>query len=142
MLAVGILALLAAEILADTAMSSRTLLDALRAQTWPSTNAFIRRVRTRANSGRGEFAQDARSSSLRDSHRDCDRVQMLTHLRCMPQVHGAVRDTAGPLSRGYGNEVNSAVDNPLVFMKGATPHSGANVLVDPASEAPPAWTPT
>jgi histidine ammonia-lyase len=32
-------------------------------------------------------------SEIRDSHRDCGRVQDSYSLRCIPQVHGAVRDT-------------------------------------------------
>ena len=32
-------------------------------------------------------------SQIRESHRDCGRVQDAYSLRCIPQVHGAVRDT-------------------------------------------------
>ena len=35
----------------------------------------------------------------------------------MPQVHGAVRDTLTHCREVMEIEVNSAVDNPLVFMK-------------------------
>ena len=35
----------------------------------------------------------------------------------MPQVHGAVRDTLAQCREVMEIEVNSAVDNPLVFMK-------------------------
>src|SRR4029077_15879168 len=38
-------------------------------------------------------------------------------LRCMPQVHGAVRDTLAHCREVIETEVNSAVDNPLVFVK-------------------------
>ena len=31
-------------------------------------------------------------SALRESHRNCGRVQDAYSLRCMPQVHGAARD--------------------------------------------------
>ncbi len=56
-------------------------------------------------------------SELRESHRDCDRVQDAYSLRCMPQVHGAVRDTLSYCREVMEIEVNSAVDNPLVFLK-------------------------
>ena len=56
-------------------------------------------------------------------------------MRCIPQVHGAVRDTLEFCRSTFEIEMNSAVDNPLVFMKGAPPHSGANVLVDPAERS-------
>jgi histidine ammonia-lyase len=55
-------------------------------------------------------------SSLRESHLDCDRVQDAYSLRCMPQVHGAVRDTLAHCREVMDIEVNSAVDNPLVFL--------------------------
>ena len=56
-------------------------------------------------------------SELRESHRDCDRVQDAYSLRCMPQVHGAVRDTLAHCREVMEIEVNSAVDNPLVFFQ-------------------------
>jgi len=56
-------------------------------------------------------------SQIRESHRDCVRVQDAYSLRCMPQVHGAVRDTLTHCREVMETEVNSAVDNPLVFVK-------------------------
>jgi len=128
MLAVGILALLAAEILADTADVIGALsLDALRG----TDVAFDERIhQARPHPGQLRTAANLRKmlegSSLRDSHRDCDRVQDAYSLRCMPQVHGAVRDTLAHCREVMEIEVNSAVDNPLVFMKG---HVGADVPV-------------
>jgi histidine ammonia-lyase len=57
-------------------------------------------------------------SGIRESHRDCGRVQDAYSLRCMPQVHGAVRDTLDHCRRVLETEFNSAVDNPLVFPAG------------------------
>ncbi|MFZ3210384.1 MAG: aromatic amino acid lyase, partial [Terriglobales bacterium] len=54
-------------------------------------------------------------SQIRESHRACTRVQDAYSLRCMPQVHGAVRDTLAHCRRVFDTEMNSAVDNPLVF---------------------------
>jgi histidine ammonia-lyase len=131
MLAVGILALLAAEILADTADVIGALsLDALRG----TDVAFDERIhQARPHPGQLRTAANLRKmlegSSLRDSHRDCDRVQDAYSLRCMPQVHGAVRDTLAHCREIMEIEVNSAVDNPLVFMKSATPHVGADAVV-------------
>jgi histidine ammonia-lyase len=56
-------------------------------------------------------------SEIRESHRDCGRVQDAYSLRCIPQVHGAVRDTLAHCRRIFEVETNSAVDNPLVFVK-------------------------
>lgn len=36
-------------------------------------------------------------------------------LRCIPQVHGAVRDTLAFAGRIVANELNAATDNPLIF---------------------------
>jgi histidine ammonia-lyase len=126
MLAVGILALLAAEILTDTADVIGALsLDALRG----TDVAFDERIhKARPHPGQLRTAANLRKmlegSSLRQSHVDCDRVQDAYSLRCMPQVHGAVRDTLAHCREVFEIEVNSAVDNPLVFMKGATTHVG------------------
>jgi len=42
-------------------------------------------------------------------------VQDAYSLRCIPQVHGAVRDTLAHCREVFEVEMNSAVDNPLVF---------------------------
>jgi histidine ammonia-lyase len=56
-------------------------------------------------------------SQIRDSHKDCGRVQDAYTLRCIPQVHGAVRDTLAFCHKTFEIEMNSAVDNPLVFVQ-------------------------
>ncbi|MEP6645034.1 MAG: aromatic amino acid lyase, partial [Acidobacteriaceae bacterium] len=119
MLAVGILALLAAETLVDTGdvIGSMTL-DALQG----TDVAFDERIH-RARPHPGQIASAAnlrkmlKGSQLRESHRDCARVQDAYSLRCIPQVHGAVRDTLRHCREVMETEVNSAVDNPLVFVK-------------------------
>src|SRR6266446_10000122 len=119
MLAVGVLALLAAETLADTAdVIGALALDCLRG----TDVAFDERIHlARPHSGQLKTASNLRKmlegSQLRESHRDCDRVQDAYSLRCMPQVHGAVRDTLTHCREVMEIEVNSAVDNPLVFVK-------------------------
>lgn len=55
------------------------------------------------------------TSEIAKSHEGCGRVQDAYSLRCIPQVHGAVKDT---LKRGLEVleiEANSSTDNPLVF---------------------------
>jgi histidine ammonia-lyase len=59
-------------------------------------------------------------SEIRESHRHNDpRVQDAYCLRCMPQVHGAVRDALGHVRSTFEIETGAATDNPLVF----PPHS-------------------
>jgi histidine ammonia-lyase len=58
-------------------------------------------------------------SEIRESHRDNDpRVQDAYCLRCMPQVHGAVRDGLSHARVTLEIETGSATDNPLVFGEG------------------------
>ncbi len=120
MLALGALALLAAETLADSAdVIGAMSLDALRG----TDTAFDERIhRARPHAGQQRVARNLRrlleGSQIRESHRDCARVQDAYSLRCMPQVHGAVRDTLAWCRRIFEVEMNSAVDNPLVFVSG------------------------
>ena len=120
MLGVGTLALLAAENLAATAdVIGAMTLDALHG----TDVAFDERIHAaRPHAGQMMVAANLRrliaGSQIRASHKDCGRVQDAYSLRCIPQVHGAVRDTLGFCRRTFLVEMNSAVDNPLVFVTG------------------------
>jgi len=57
-------------------------------------------------------------SAIRESHRDCGRVQDAYSLRCSPQVHGTSRDAFEHTRRVLTIELNSATDNPMVFPDG------------------------
>lgn len=54
-------------------------------------------------------------SEVVESHRNCDRVQDAYSIRCLPQVHGAVRTAVAHLREAVEIELASATDNPLVF---------------------------
>lgn len=56
-------------------------------------------------------------SQIADSHRFCTRVQDAYTLRCCPQVHGVVHDTIDFVKGIITTEMNSATDNPLVFVE-------------------------
>jgi histidine ammonia-lyase len=126
MLAVGTLALLAAEILVDSA----DVLGALCCDALKGTDAaFDERIhKTRPHSGQMETAANLRKmlegSQIRESHRTCGRVQDAYSLRCIPQVHGAVRDTLAHCREVFETEANSAVDNPLIFITDAKTFKG------------------
>jgi len=119
MLAIGTLMLLAAETLVNTA----DVIGAMACDALKGTNvAFDERIhRARPHAGQIKTASNLRrlleQSEIRDSHRDCGRVQDAYSLRCIPQVHGAVRDTLAHCRQVFETETNSAVDNPLVFVK-------------------------
>jgi len=126
MLAVGTLALLAAETLVDTAdVLGGLCCDALKG----TDSAFDERIhKARPHSGQMKTAANLRrmleGSEIRESHRNCGRVQDAYSLRCIPQVHGAVRDTLSHCRRVFETEANSAVDNPLVFITDAKKAQG------------------
>jgi histidine ammonia-lyase len=68
-----------------------------------------------------------RDSEIRESHVENDpRVQDAYSLRCMPQVHGAVRDALAHAREIVETETGSATDNPLVFTNTAEVLSGGN----------------
>jgi histidine ammonia-lyase len=121
MLALLSLALLEADALADTADVAASLsLDALRG----SPGAFDARImHARAYAGAAKTARNLahlnEGSQIRESHRAPDkdaRVQDAYSLRCTPQVHGAVRDSLVQAREMAMVELNSATDNPLVFV--------------------------
>ena len=131
MLAVGVLALLATETLVDTAdVIGALTLDALHG----TDAAFDERIhRARPHPGQLKTAANLRrmleGSEIRESHRDCSRVQDAYSLRCMPQVHGAVRDTLAHCRAVMETEINSAVDNPLVFVKNSKNADGEGDVI-------------
>ncbi len=126
MLAVGTLALLAAETLVDSAdVLGGLCCDALKG----TDAAFDERIhKARPHSGQMKTAANLRKmlegSQIRESHRECGRVQDAYSLRCIPQVHGAVRDTLEHCREVFETEANSAVDNPLVFITDARNFKG------------------
>ena len=135
MLAVGTLALLAAETLVDSAdVIGGLSCDALQG----TDTAFDERIhKARPHSGQIKTAANLRKmlegSQIRESHRACGRVQDAYSLRCIPQVHGAVRDTLAHCRRVFETEANSAVDNPLVFENDVI--SGGNFHGEPVAFA-------
>lgn len=127
MLAVGVLVWLDAARLADTADVIGALsLEALRG----TPVAFDPRLQAvRPHPGQAATAAHVlelmAGSEIRESHRDCGRLQDAYSLRCMPQVHGAVRDVLAEARRIFTLEANAAVDNPLVVFE---PSGAAEIL--------------
>ena len=137
MLSVGLLSLRSAEILVDTADVAGALsLDALRG----SRKAFDKRLhQARPHPGQMVTAANlwrlTQGSEINKSHQGCTRVQDAYSLRCMPQVHGAVRDALAYASQVFTREMNSATDNPLVFAREGEIVSGGNFHGQPLATA-------
>jgi histidine ammonia-lyase len=74
-------------------------------------------------------------SGIRESHRDCDKVQDPYSLRCQPQVMGACLDSIAHVSRILAIEANAATDNPLVFAADQAVLSGGNFHAEPVGFA-------
>ncbi len=77
----------------------------------------------RPHPGQQEVAANVRrlleGSQILESHRFCGKVQDPYSLRCVPQVHGASRDSLRHAIGVVETEMNSVTDNPLVFEDGA-----------------------
>jgi histidine ammonia-lyase len=65
-------------------------------------------------------------SHLKDSHPDCHKVQDPYSLRCVPQVHGACRQTLIHAEEVINTELNAVTDNPLIFVDSGEVISGGN----------------
>ena len=118
-LTVGLAALVVRD--AERAARAADIAGAMTTEATMSTTASshpsIQNVRP--HQGQSESAQNIRTltrdSEIVESHRNCDRVQDAYSIRCLPQVHGAVRDSIRHLREAVETELNSATDNPLVF---------------------------
>jgi histidine ammonia-lyase len=142
MLSLLTLALREAEIAANTAdLAAALSLDALRG----SPAAFDPRIaQVRPHPGHAVSARNlerlSRGSEIRESHRSAardPRVQDAYSLRCAPQVHGAARDALEAVRKVIAIEMNSATDNPLVFVndKAGEVISGGNFHGQPLAMA-------
>lgn len=124
--------LLRVENLLKTAdVAAATTLEAARGSAAP----FDARIHAaRPHSGQREVAQNIRAllahSKILPSHAHCGKVQDPYSLRCVPQVHGAVRLAFGHARSVVETEINSATDNPLIFENGDVV-SGGNFHGEP-----------
>jgi histidine ammonia-lyase len=128
MLSLGLLALRRCEELVDAAdVAGALTLEALKG----TPVAFDARIhRLRPYRGQSTVAANLRAllagSEIRTSHLGCPRVQDAYSLRCMPQVHGAVRDAIDYVRGTLVVEMNSVTDNPIVFPDRGEVLSGGN----------------
>src|SRR5512136_1747411 len=74
-------------------------------------------------------------SEVNLSHKDCGKIQDSYTLRCIPQVHGGVRDALAFVEATLARELNAATDNPLVFPDGREVLSGGNFHGHPVAVA-------
>ena len=134
-------------LLADALVRARHLAkvaDIAGAMTIEATKSSLRPFDPRIQAIRPHPGQAACATNLRrlleesqvmKSHENCDKVQDAYSLRCMPQVHGTLRDGLAHVSRVVECEMNSATDNPLVFPDTGEVLSGGNFHAQPIALA-------
>ncbi|MDE0960959.1 MAG: histidine ammonia-lyase [Planctomycetota bacterium] len=130
-------ALLEAQAVVDAAdLSAAISLEGLLGSMQPF-DARIHQVRP--HPGQARVAASIRAllkgSQISASHINCDRVQDPYSLRCVPQVHGAVRDAMDWIGQTIEREANSSTDNPLVFSEQNEVLSGGNFHGAPVAYA-------
>ena len=121
---------------AGAVVSGALSLDALQGSDAP----FDPRIHhLRGHDGQARVAQVYREllagSEIRESHRDCARVQDPYSLRCQPQVMGACLDLMTQQAATLTTEANAVTDNPLVFPDTGEVISGGNFHAEPVAFA-------
>ncbi len=71
------------------------------------------------DSGHAHTAANVRAclkgSEVLESHESCDRLQDPYSLRCIPQIHGAAKNSIAHVAGVLEGELNSVTDNPILF---------------------------
>jgi histidine ammonia-lyase len=121
---------------AAAVVSGMLSLDALAGSDVP----FDPRIQhLRGHGGQARVAQLCREllagSEIRESHRDCGRVQDPYSLRCQPQVMGACLDLMTQQAATLTAEANAVTDNPLIFPETGEALSGGNFHAEPVAFA-------
>ncbi|MFD0836174.1 histidine ammonia-lyase [Mariniflexile aquimaris] len=77
-----------------------------------------------------EFLEDSELINQKKKH-----IQDPYSFRCMPQVHGATKDTLAFVEKTFKTEINSVTDNPNIFSKDDMIISGGNFHGQPLALA-------
>ena len=123
-------------VLAAALVAGAMSADAMQASDTP----FDRRIHNVRGHG-GQIAvatmlrELMRSSEIRASHIECDRVQDPYSVRCQPQVIGACLDVLRHVCSTLEIEANAVTDNPLVFADTSAVLSGGNFHAEPVAFA-------
>lgn len=137
MTGLGALTLLKAERLAELA----DIAGALSCEAALATPVAFDEDLQRARAHKGQcivarnLVQLMKNSQIREFHKACPKVQDPYSFRCMPQVHGAVRDALRYVRSVLEVEINSATDNPLIFPEKNKVISGGNFHGEPVALA-------
>ena len=126
---------------AERLIAAADVIGAMSLEAYLGTDrVFDRRINElRPHPGQARVADHLRAllrdSEIMDSHRDCGRVQDPYSFRCIPVVHGAVRDAAAYVRRVVEIEAISVTDNPLIFPEDDEFLTGGNFHGQPVALA-------
>jgi histidine ammonia-lyase len=116
--------------------------DLAAAMTLEATRSSVRPFDDRIQQARSHPGQIASAANVRrllegseiiPSHADCGKVQDAYSIRCVPQVHGTLRDALTFVTAVVEREMNAATDNPLVFADSSEVLSGGNFHAQPVA---------
>lgn len=122
----------------DTIRAAR-LADAIASMTITALGGQLNAFQERMHTVRGQKGQIKVAKNLRLLTADSEilknsqgaRVQDAYALRCIPQVHGAVRDALAYVKEKVDIELNAVTDNPLLFLEDEAVISGGNFHGEP-----------
>jgi histidine ammonia-lyase len=126
---------------ADLACKAADIAGAMSLEAFLGTDAaFDERLNAlRPHPGQARVAANLRhllrGSGVMASHADCDRVQDPYSFRCIPVVHGAVRDALHAVENTLVIEMNSVTDNPIVIPEDGSFLTGGNFHGEPVALA-------
>ena len=121
------------------AVAAARLADLIGSMTFTALTGQLNAFDERVHKVRGQQGQMQVAKNLRLLTEGCeilrnaqgDRVQDAYALRCMPQVHGAVRDALSFIRSKVDIELNAVTDNPLMFLDDEAVISGGNFHGEP-----------
>ena len=122
----------------DTIQAAR-LADVISSLTLTALAGQLDSFQERMHTARGQVGQIQVARNIRRLTEGCEilsrcqgaRVQDAYALRCIPQVHGAVRDALEFIRSRVDIELNAVTDNPLLFCEDEAVISGGNFHGEP-----------
>lgn len=122
----------------DTLLAAQ-LADLTAAMTFTALGGQLNAFQERVHTARGQKGQIHAAANIRKLTEGSEilenargkRVQDAYALRCIPQVHGAVRDALGFIREKIEIELNAVTDNPLIFNEDEEVISGGNFHGEP-----------
>lgn len=121
------------------AIQTAQMADLISSLTFTALTGQVNAFQERMHTARGHLGQIQVAKNMRMLTEDSEivqnyqgiRVQDAYALRCIPQVHGAVRDALSYVKSKVDIELNAVTDNPLLFLEDEAVISGGNFHGEP-----------